>query len=431
MIWLYRLLFPFVALLAAPHYVRRMLKRGGYGEDWQQRFGFAPELPEPEEGVKRYWIQAVSVGEINAIAGLLDELEDESACEFVITTTTSTGYARLKERYGQRARAIGYFPLDWWPCSAAAWRRLRPSVVVLMESELWPEHLTQAWRRGVPVALVNGRLSERSAARYALVGWLARRLFGRLSLACAASAADAERLRCFARELEVHEPGSLKADVDVGPELSREGRMQLRAELGFRKSAFVLAGLSTWPGEEAWLAALQDDLRKHSETEVELLLIPRHAERRNEIVAALAPFGRAVHLRSHGPNSTATDHIYLADTTGEMVELMQAANMVFIGKSLPPHTEGQTPLEAAALGIPMAFGPSLSNFRSLCESLLEAGGARRIHNAKEMRLLAAEWITHPERAAETGQRAREWHAAQRGAARKTAQLLRQVAASKS
>lgn len=422
MIWLYRLLFPWVALLAATFYLRRMVRRGGYGRAWYHRFGWVPRLPKPTPGCVRYWVQAVSVGEVNALPGLIQALKEQGNCEFVLSTTTSTGYALLQERLANQALATIYFPLDWWPFAAMAWRRLRPDRVVLFESELWPEHLWQARQRGVPVALVNGRLSERSASRYHGLGALGRLPFRDLSLITAASGADASQLRRLAPHLEVHEFGTLKADVAVGPVLTPAERLALRAELGFAPEAVVIAGLSTWPGEEVALATVQAELSKAGMA-IELLLIPRHAERRAEVVAALAGFGRPVHCRSRGPVHLAGGHTYLADTTGEMGRLMQAADIAFIGKSLPPHRQGQTPLEAAALGIPMVFGPGMSNFRSIAASLVDAQAARQVHNLSELRCALSAWIDQPADAQKTAQRASQWHTNQRGAASKTATLL--------
>ena len=154
MLWLYRILFPFVALVLAPGYLLRMRRRGGYRANFAQRFGALPALPPKRTGVPRVWLQAVSVGEMLAIGPILEGLRRDGA-EVYLTTTTSTGYRLAQEKYAGLVLGIGYFPLDWWPFSARAWRRLAPDLVILTEGERWPEHLQQARRRGVPVVSIN------------------------------------------------------------------------------------------------------------------------------------------------------------------------------------------------------------------------------------------------------------------------------------
>jgi 3-deoxy-D-manno-octulosonic-acid transferase len=172
LLWLYRALFTPALLALAPKYVLRMIRRGGYGPGFSQRLGWLAPLPPPSAGRTRVWVQAVSVGELLALGPVLRGLRAAGA-EIVLTTTTSTGRRLAEERYGTLASTVAYFPLDAWPCSAAAWRALRPQLVVLAEGERWPEHVHQAERRGVPVVCVNARLSDRSFRRLRRVSVLA------------------------------------------------------------------------------------------------------------------------------------------------------------------------------------------------------------------------------------------------------------------
>ena len=156
MIWFYRALFLPALILCAPYYGMRMLRRGGYGLDFSHRFGKQRNLPAPKEK-KRIWIQAVSVGEVEALAPLLEKLWANDRIEVVITTTTSTAYKIVREKYAQKCLYTGVFPFDFLPFSNAAWNKIKPDLAILMEGELWPEHMHQAVSRKVPLLLINAR----------------------------------------------------------------------------------------------------------------------------------------------------------------------------------------------------------------------------------------------------------------------------------
>ena len=226
MSWAYRILFPLLLLLALPYYVWRMLRRGGYGAGFAQRLGFFPEMTPKTPGRSRVWIQAVSVGEIEAIGPLLRQLQASGKIELVLTTTTSTGYRLARERYADVAR-IGLFPADLWPCSALAWRRIRPDAVLLVEGELWPEHLAQARSRGVPAFLINARLSDRSFRRHAKFRRLSAYVLAHFRWIAAGSEEDARRFRELGFAAET--TGNLKFDVAADAPMPAAERAQLRA----------------------------------------------------------------------------------------------------------------------------------------------------------------------------------------------------------
>ena len=383
LLWAYRLLFLPLLLAASPYYVWRMLRRGGYGEGMAQRLGRWQALPPKRAGVPRVWIQAVSVGEVEALGPLLAELTAHGRAEVVLTTTTSTGLKVARERHAAACLAIGSFPLDFWPCSAAAWDAIAPDVAVLTEGELWPEHVRgQARSRGVPVALVNARLSDRSFARHRRLRALSARLLGGLAWIGAGSDSDARRLsELGATRVEV--TGNLKFDVAADGALPAAERAALRAGLGLADNprALLLLGSSTWPGEETLLLDVVAELRAAGE-DARLLLVPRHAERRDEVLRELRASGLPFHQRSSGgPLAPAGTVVHLADTTGELRRLTRAADLAFSGKSLPPHDGGQTPVEAAAAGVPLVYGPAMTNFRAICAGLEAAGASVRAGDA--------------------------------------------------
>ncbi len=417
MIWLYRLLFLPVLLVLLPGYVRRMSRRGGYREGFSGRFGAVRDLPARRPGVRRVWIQAVSVGEMLAIAPVLQALHRRADLEVYLTTTTSTGAAVARERYASLVAAIGYFPLDWWAFSARAWRRIQPDLVVLTESEFWPEHLHQAARRGVPVLCINGRLSDRSFGRMMRLRGIVQRMARGVTRVLACSQLDGSRFAQLALgAVPVDVVGSIKLDVEI-PRLDDAAGARLRASLGIPTGDFVLLGSSTWPGEEA---ALLDTLRQMRATGVScsLVLVPRHAERRDEIRTLLRQSGLRFHLRSTGPAAEQVD-VAVGDTTGELRTITQVADLVFVGKSLPPHEQGQTPVEAAILEKPVLFGPGMSNFREIVAGLVMGGAARVVHDPDELTQAVLQLIRSPDEREAMARAAGAWHAANRGAIDKT------------
>lgn len=422
MLWLYRILFFPVLLVMAPRYLLRMRRRGGYAENFGQRFGSVPHLPPKSAGVRRIWLQAVSVGEMLAIAPLLEVLHREPGVEVYLTTTTSTGYRLALDRYRALTIGIGYFPLDWWFFSRRAWRQVAPDLVILTEGERWPEHLHQARRRGVPVLCINARLSDRSFRRMRLVPAAGRALLDGITRVLPCSAPDAARFRELGFPSErITTTGNIKLDVTIPP-LGDAEAAKLRRELALGPG-LILLGSSTWPGEETALLAVLKQARIAGLT-VSLLLVPRHAERRQEIDALLKAEKLSAHFRSQGTVIGLVD-VAVGDTTGELRRLTQLADLVYVGKSLPPHTEGQTPVEAAALGKPILFGPGMGNFRQIARDLEAAGAARTVPDAAALGTQAIALLRDEAQRAAMAQAARAWHQANQGAVERTLVVLRE------
>ena len=424
MSWAYRILFPLLLIPALPYYAWRMLRRGGYGSGFIQRLGFFQKLGPKTHGKRRFWIQAVSVGEIEAIGPLLRQLKSEGAAEIILTTTTSTGYRLAQERYADVADHIGIFPADLWPCSALAWRRIRPDVVILVEGELWPEHLAQARARGVPAYLINGRISDRSFARHLRFRKLSAHVLGHFRRIAASSEEDARRFRELGFDATL--TGNIKFDVASDAPMSAAERTRLRADLGFGADprTVVLLGSSTWKGEETVLLRCVRELRAAGH-DVRLLLVPRHSERRAEVAAEASASGLSWHQRSTGGAVAPADTIvHLADTTGELRRLTRAADLAFCGKSLAPHEGGQTPVECAAAGVAIIYGPRMSNFRDICRGLESAQAALKAADARELATLLARLVQDGAGRAEMGRRGASWHQGNRGATERTLTLLR-------
>ena len=387
MIWFYRILFIPLLVLASPYYLWRMLRRGGYSEGFIQRFGLFPALPPKTAGRRRIWIQAVSVGEIEAIGPLLQRLQATGQTELILTTTTSTGYRIAQDRYKDLCIGIGFFPLDFWPFSLIAWSRIAPDKIILAEGELWPEHLEQAKNHNVPAYLINARLSDKSFARHQKFKSITKNLLKQFSWIGAGSEEDARRLKTICDiDNQIEVTGNLKFDVSADGPLSMADKNKLRSELGFGNSSetIVLLGSSTWEGEEAVLVKALKNLRDTG-VDARLLLVPRHAERRDSVLKLLESSGLNYHQRSvKGPQAPEGTIIHLGDTTGELRQLTRAADLAFTGKSLPPHDGGQTPIECAAAGVPVIYGPHMTNFKSICQGLEKNRAAIKCTDADEV-----------------------------------------------
>jgi 3-deoxy-D-manno-octulosonic-acid transferase len=428
MIWFYRLLYLPGLLIALPYYMLRMWRRGGYGKSLEHRFGRFHHLEPVAEGKKRIWLQAVSVGEVLAIGPLIDALQKDPKIEMVLTTTTSTGYAEARKRYADIVLRIGIFPLDFWLFNRTAWKRIQPSAVILTESELWPEHLHQARKRKVPAYLVNARISDSSFGRYQQVPTLAKRMLKKFRVIYAASELDRSRLiELGCPQKRIYSTGSIKFDVPIGERLSEDKRQALRSSLGFSNehgAPFILLGSSTWPGEEAALLEVQRTAI-NSGIDCRLLLVPRHAERAPELLQRLKAQDLTWHQRSKGEKSPSDLRIHLADTTGELARLSQAADLVFIGKSLSPNEGGQTPIEAAGLGVPILMGPNMSNFKDLAKSLINAGAAQKVCTRDELTQAALRLARDEAQRVHMQRAGLDWHQGNRGSSQRIAEHILQ------
>lgn len=420
MLWLYRLLFVPVMVALAPRYLWRMRRRGGYRENFSQRFGRHPHLPRSRPGVRRVWLQAVSVGEMLAIGPLLEKFRVDGV-EIYLTTTTSTGFRVASDRYRGLTIGIGYFPIDWWPFSNRAWRRIAPDLAIITEGERWPEHMRQAAKRGVSVLCINARLSDRSFRWLRHHRRAAHLMLDGVTRVLAGSTHDEARFRELGVPADrITMTGNIKLDLAI-PRLGPAELKQLRCDLGFGPG-LVLLGSSTWPGEEE---ALLDALRACYDVGLRcsLLIVPRHAERRLEIERVLQRGGLRYHFRSRGRAPAEVD-VAVADTTGELRRLAQLADLVFVGKSLPPHAEGQTPVEAAALAKPILFGPGMSNFRRIAEELLTRGAARQVGDPAELALQVTKLFHDQGQRAALAQAAAAWHRENAGAVDRVWRIIR-------
>jgi 3-deoxy-D-manno-octulosonic-acid transferase len=383
-----------------------MRKRGGYGRHFFNRLGWLPKPKQPST----IWIQAVSVGEIESLRPLLVALKQRNIPVY-LTTTTSTAFRIVEKKYVSLVDTFGYFPLDLWLFSALAWWRIRPKAILLTESELWPEHLFQAKKHSVPVYLINGRLSDRTFSRYQRFLPIARVLFGFLTKVFAASHADAKRFQVLCpKNIPIIQAGNLK--IDAAAQSTTTPVSVARSELGDQwKNTTVLLGASTWSGEEKMLVEFFLKARKEF-PQLRLILVPRHVERTHEVKVLLQSYPITFCFRTQ---PTKNADIYVVNTTGELRSFLPTADLVFIGKSFPPHYGGQTPIEAAVCGKPIVYGSHMENFVDICTDLEHLHAAVRCTDIEHLEQQLLFWLKHPEDATACGQAAQKWVHTHQGA----------------
>ncbi|MFZ4483212.1 MAG: 3-deoxy-D-manno-octulosonic acid transferase [Chthoniobacterales bacterium] len=423
---LYKILFPLALIVVLPRYLARMFRRGDFRRDFGQRFGcYAPELRAEFSRGPWLWVHAVSVGELLVALKILDQLHARNpAWRFVVSSTTSTAHALAVERQAGWWVPV-YTPVDFGPAVRRALAAVKPRAIVLTESEMWPNFIWTAAARGLPVVLVNARVSPRSARRYQRFARFVRPVTRHLSavgLQEPTHAALWSHLGVPADRL--HLTGSVKFDPVTNPGDQRDFQPVLRS-FGFPAGAPVLLAGSTHDGEEEALADSLRALRDKFPT-ARLVIVPRHVERTSEIMTRLQPSGFSLGRRTMEPGTTPTD-ILLVDTTGELRDWYACADVVFIGKSLTGRG-GQNPVEAILADRPVLFGPHMENFADLATALLTTGGGVAVADAASLAAEAAKLLADPAQRTTQNARARAAVQAHQGATERTAQLIEEAVA---
>lgn len=417
---LYNLLWPLGLLVFLPGFFIKMLRRGGYRKNFGQRLGFyGAEVAQRLNRRQPIWIHAVSVGEVGIALKLTAQLQALNPdSHFVLTTTTTTGHA-VAEKSAPPSMTVLYTPLDFLPVMRRAFRFIAPRQIVLIEAEVWPNMVSEAARRKIPVALANARLSERSERKFLRFRFLLAPVFHKLSLACVTDTADAGRWRRLGLPSErIHTVGNIKFDAEEQPASPAEPRRFLD-QIGIDASRPVLFAGSTHRGEET--IAIDAFLALRVEfPNLFLVIAPRHVERAGEIEALLRECGLRLAKRTRPEEMLPA--VLLLDTTGELAHWYAIATVVFIGKSLTARG-GQNPVEAILAGKPVIFGPHMENFVKLAKELLRQQAALCAHDAKELAPHAAQLLRDPQMREAMTARAHSVLATHRGATRRTAELI--------
>jgi 3-deoxy-D-manno-octulosonic-acid transferase len=379
---IYNLLFNLGFALSAPWYFLKMYRRGSWQAGFGERFGlYDGKLKQALTNRQVVWFHAVSVGEVNLCTQLIRAMEPLLPLhKIVVSTTTSTGMGLLRERLPAHITKI-YYPIDRRKHVQRAVGLINPEVVVLVEAEIWPNFLWSLQRRGIPHFLVNARLSERSFRGYRRFRFLFGELFAGFAGVGAQNEADARRLRELGcRPEAIHVVGSLKFDAARIDDPNPLDIGSLLGQLGVGPESQVLVAGSTHDGEERILAAMHLRLKSRFPN-LFLVLVPRHHERGAAVGEELRSLGvRFVFRKDLRPttrHAAGSLDCLLVNTTGELRHFYTRADIVFVGKSLTAQG-GQNPIEPAALGKAVVFGPHMENFPDIAPAFVRAGAALQV-----------------------------------------------------
>ncbi|MCX8943614.1 lipid IV(A) 3-deoxy-D-manno-octulosonic acid transferase [Vibrio parahaemolyticus] len=379
---LIRIIYTALLALASPFLLLGLYKskpnKPKFGGRWKEHFGITPQLKTHQRPI---WIHAVSVGESIAATPLIKELKQQYPEQpIVVTTTTSTGaeqIAKLGDLVEHR-----YMPIDFGFAVKSFLKAIQPKKMLIIETELWPNTLNVVKQANVPITVVNARLSEKSCKNYAKVQWLFNQLHPCLTQVLCQTDSDAERFeRLGVNKEKLSVTGSIKFDIQISDHVKQQGKA-LRAQLGKDRPVWIAA--STHKGEdEQVLEAHKQILESHPHTL--LILVPRHPERFDDVFTLCKKQGFETVRRTENQPAENTTQIYLGDTMGEMLVLIGAADICFMGGSLiGDKVGGHNVLEPAALGVPVITGPSYYNFQDLVDTMQREDCITLIYNARDL-----------------------------------------------
>lgn len=416
-----RAFYTLILLLLSPVLLIGLYKRKttkpSFGARWKEHFGFVPKLKYIKRPV---WIHAVSVGESILAQSIVKELKRQSPdLAILVTTTTSTGaeqIAKLGDLVEHR-----YMPIDFNFAIRRFLKVVQPSQLIIIETELWPNTLYQVAKQGVDISVVNARLSEKSCHNYAKI----QSLFNSINLSVTRwlcqSDADAKRfIRLGVNPEKIDITGSIKFDIKIESYVEQQGKA-LREQLGNQRPIWVAA--STHKGEdEQVLKAHREILLEHPNAL--LILVPRHPERFDSVFKLCSSQNFHTVRRTFNQQVDSTTQIYLADTIGEMLTLLKASNICFMGGSLIGHkVGGHNVLEPAALNIPTITGPSFFNFKEITEALIEQNGIWVCQDSNQLAKQVNQLLSNSEKVEELTRNAFQLVEQNRGALNQTINLL--------
>ncbi|MDT8423610.1 MAG: 3-deoxy-D-manno-octulosonic acid transferase [Desulfuromonadales bacterium] len=424
---LYDVVALLIGVLLVPYYLLRGVRYGKTRRGIRERLGFYDEARLRKVRNQRViWVHAVSVGETRAALPLLKALKQEFPRHtLLLTGVTETGRAVADEI--DCVDLTIFFPFDLSWVVSRALRLINPALVIIVETELWPNFVRLAHRRKIPLILVNGRISDRSFPRYRRARLLVAPVMQKVTRFAMQSPTDAERVQILgAAAPKVTVSGNLKFDIQ-GQGAADYRLDQVREEFHLPENLVVWAAGSTHPGEEEMVVDVYQQLLS-ARPELVLLLVPRHPERTRSVAANLRKRGLSCRLRSElTAHSTPlrAGEILLIDTLGEMLKIYALAEVVFVGGSLVA-IGGHNVLEAALMGKVAVFGPYMQNFREISEKVMACRAGVQVNDVEELFTQTLVLLNDPDLRSEMGRAGAKLIAANAGATARTMQVVREV-----
>ena len=412
---LMRWIYTFTMYLVTPVILYRLATRGlrqrGYHWRWRERFGYF-DAPGVSDSV---WVHAVSVGEVNAAAPLIDALRKRYADRrLVVTTVTPTGSNRVRQLWGDQVFHV-YLPYDLPPAIRRFLDRVTPCIAVIMETEIWPNLFLECAARHIPILIANGRLSEKSLRGYGPAMPLAREAVRCANFVAAQSQVDGERFLALGTppaRMEV--VGNLKFDIRLPTDLPQNAA-GWRDQWGPQRPVWIAA--STHEGEELEVIEAHSRLLRRFPDAL-MLVAPRHPERFRPMTQLCRSYGFTTACRSEEKLPRRDTQCFVIDTLGELLPFLAAADVAFVAGSLAP-IGGHNVLEPAALGVPVLVGPHTFNFAEVTDLLLERGAAVRVGDSDSIAAVLQQLLSTPEQRFKMGEAGRLTVIAERGAVRRT------------
>lgn len=418
-----RLLYDLVYLLITLIYLPRYLFKGKFHEGFSLRLGILPANLKFDRPI---WLHAVSVGETLALKGLLTELKNIYPTKsFVISTVTPTGNKIAKGLVGEKDTVI-YLPLDFSFIVEKTVRRVNPQAFILAEAEIWPNLISCIHRKGIPIIMVNGRISEKSFRRYSIIKPLIRKLLAKVKLFCVRTDTDGQRLIGLdvAKE-KVRITGNMKFDnlPALNLHIDREARL-----LAIKEDERLLVAGCTHPGEEEIILEVYKRLKERF-SQLRLLLAPRHPKRAEELGNLCKSLGfapvKTSCIAELANQQELSKSVFILDTLGQLTTFYALADLVFVGGSFVKKG-GHNIIEPASLSKPVIFGPIMYNFHDIAELLTKNNAAIQVTSEQDLLEGLEKLLQNPKEAERLGNAARDIVLKQRGATLRTIQLIKEV-----
>ena len=435
--WLLNSIYLTLILMASPWLVWSAIRHGKYREGFAQKL--LGQVPPRHGDSPCVWLHAVSVGEVNLLQTTLDEIKNRHPeWQLVISTTTKAGYDLALKKYADD-HTVFYCPLDLSWAANTAMRRVRPNLLVLAELELWPNLIRAAKQHGAGVAIINGRMGDKSFRGYHRFRWLVGKILKQIDVIAAQNKEIADRFRqCGANPATVTNTGSLKFDGAL-TDRQNPKTIALKKLAGISETDIVLLAGSTQDPEEAYALEIFQSLSADY-PQLKLILVPRHPQRFDEVARLLDKSGSPWQRRSQLTESHANDilssrdathrrspNLLLVDTIGELGAWWGTATIGFVGGTFGSRG-GQNMLEPAAYGVATCFGPNTWNFRDIVTQLESANGVKIVPDRQEFENFIRQSLANPTQAQQLGNRAQQLVLTQQGATRRTVDLLEPLVA---